>query len=264
MPAQSVVRRRFAASGVRLGAGVALLAAGLAAGASAQETRPSQASDRWTAVSLTGGLSSGSADTGGAVGLSLSRDLSDRLTFEAAGAYLDRGAGAEAVSADLRLLVNLTRPERQVVPYLSAGGGVYHASFDMGHGRFLGAVPAQVGSGATLQMHTGPNFGYWMGQGGGMMGSWTTYRSPGSGYGAMPWGRMPAFYGQRLGNMQVPADGRWGMRSFTDPAVSLGGGARIELTRRLVLRPEARWLMAIGGGDTYSVGLFTVNLGYRF
>lgn len=60
-------------------------------------------------------------------------------------------------------------------------------------------------------------------------------------------------------------DGRMhGHRSFTDPAVSVGGGIKVDLGSRLSPRPHARALVVTSGGDTYAVGLFTVNSGCRF
>jgi hypothetical protein len=46
------------------------------------------------------------------------------VAFEASGAYLDRGA-SHGVSATGQLLVTLIDGGK-AVPYLSAGGGVYH------------------------------------------------------------------------------------------------------------------------------------------
>jgi len=69
-----------------------------------------------------GGFGQGS--TGGVLGGTLLRDLSDRVAFEASGAYLDRGASHD-VSAMGQLLVTLIDGGK-AVPYLSAGGGVYH------------------------------------------------------------------------------------------------------------------------------------------
>jgi len=66
----------------------------------------------------------GQGSTGGVLGGTLLRDLSDRVAFEASGAYLDRGA-RHGVNAMGQLLVTLIDGGK-AVPYLSAGGGVYH------------------------------------------------------------------------------------------------------------------------------------------
>jgi hypothetical protein len=54
------------------------------------------------------------------------------------------------------------------------------------------------------------------------------------------------------------------MPGFTDPAVSVGGGVRLDLTRRLYVRPDVRAVTVFGGGHTDSVGSLTFSLGYRF
>jgi hypothetical protein len=77
-------------------------------------------------------------------------------------------------------------------------------------------------------------------------------------------GDMPRFYGQRLGVLEVPAGGRWDHRDFTDGAINFGGGVRINVTERLMIRPDLRALMVIGDGDTHTIGVFVVNVGYRF
>jgi hypothetical protein len=75
---------------------------------------------------------------------------------------------------------------------------------------------------------------------------------------------MPAFYARRLGPMSVPMGGAWATRSFTDPAVSLGGGLRFNVTDHLMVRPDIRALVVFANGETDTVGLFGVQLGYRF
>jgi hypothetical protein len=56
----------------------------------------------------------------------------------------------------------------------------------------------------------------------------------------------------------------WGTRSFTDPAVNLGGGLRFDVTDRLMIRPDARALIVFGDGQTHTLGVFVVHVGYRF
>jgi hypothetical protein len=73
---------------------------------------------------------------------------------------------------------------------------------------------------------------------------------------------MPMFYANRMGVRAQ--DQRLGHDRLTDPAVSLGGGIRIDLGSRLSLRPDARALVVTSSGESYTVGVFTINLGYRF
>jgi hypothetical protein len=54
------------------------------------------------------------------------------------------------------------------------------------------------------------------------------------------------------------------MQGFTDPAVSVGGGLRLDLTNRVYVRPDIRAVRVISGGDTYTVGSVTLSVGYRF
>ena len=62
----------------------------------------------------------------------------------------------------------------------------------------------------------------------------------------------------------MPGNGRWGMQSFSDPAISLGGGVRLELSPRFFVRPDARALVVIANGTSYTVGVMTIGFGYRF
>lgn len=202
-----------------------------------------------TALYLQAGLSSGSSDMGGAaVGGTIVRDLGSRLAVEGSGAYLARGMGADGLSLSANLLVHLRSRHEKAVPYLAAGGGIYRASFDMGNSRFYGPM----GGGMMGGSYAG---GY------GMMGGY----SPSSPDGPWNFGQMPMFYANRMGNMTYSQDGRfYGQRAFTDPAVSLGGGIRIDVGSKLFLRPDARALVALSNGGSYTVGLFTVSLGYGF
>jgi hypothetical protein len=46
--------------------------------------------------------------------------------------------------------------------------------------------------------------------------------------------------------------------------VSVGGGLRLDLTNRVYVRPDVRAVSVVGGGDTYTIGSFTLSVGYRF
>lgn len=56
-------------------------------------------SEPHSAVSFFGGAASGASDTGAALGGSLLVDLHERVSIEGQGTYLDRGDGADAVTA---------------------------------------------------------------------------------------------------------------------------------------------------------------------
>jgi hypothetical protein len=234
------------------GVGLVAIALGLlATPAGAQEVAPG------TALSFTGGFTSASETTGIALGGAILFDLTDRVSVEGEGAYFDRGSGASGVSLNGSLLVNFVPGRRQVVPYAAAGVGLYRASFELGNRAMLGSVSGQYGPGSEFCPAPGT----------GMMG-----HGPGPGFGGCPpgaagyWGvgQMPHFYGRRLGILTMPASGRWGARTFTDPAVSIGGGVRFNISERLMVRPDLRALVIFGNGDTNTLAVFGVNVGYRF
>jgi hypothetical protein len=51
---------------------------------------------------------------------------------------------------------------------------------------------------------------------------------------------MPMFCANRLGAVVPLADGRSGERTFTDPALTFGGGVRLDVTKSLYVRPDVR------------------------
>ncbi len=216
--------------------------------------------ERRAAVALVGGLSAGSSTSGAALGATLTFDLTDRVAVEGTGSWLQRGGGADAVSLNLGLLFNLVGPDRRAVPYLAAGGGLYRATFDMDNGRFFGQTYGQSPAGTIMMPFSGS-------RGFGMMPGFFQSGVPfGTGPAAGPiyFDQMPMFYAQRLGQMMASADGRWGMRSFTDPALSLGGGIWLNLTDRVFARPDVRALVILNDGDSSTLTVFAFNIGYRF
>jgi hypothetical protein len=194
------------------------------------------------------------------VGGRLVFDVTDRVGVEATGAYLDRGPGSDALSLSGALLVKLVTPDRATVPYLAVGGGLYRAAFDLGHRGLFGGLSDQFPTGTQMIPIAGTH-GFGMMQG--PYSGPSTWTGPWAGSTYMP-NRMPGFYVERLGRMVVPADGRWGMRSFTDPTLNFGGGVRFNVTPHLFVRPDARALVVVASGDTYTVGVFSLGLGYRF
>src|SRR6187431_747395 len=82
-----------------------------------------------TAVSFGGGVASTNSVTGAVLGGSVLHDVNEWVAFEGEGSYLDRGAGADALSASGSLLINMMPSRGRVVPYAAVGGGVYRASF---------------------------------------------------------------------------------------------------------------------------------------
>ncbi|RPI56972.1 MAG: hypothetical protein EHM55_03460 [Acidobacteria bacterium] len=211
-------------------------------------------------VSFVAGIASASDVAGAVLGGSLLFDVNDRIGLEGEATYLDRGAGADALSASGSVLVNLLPSHHRVVPYAAAGGGLYRMSFDMGSAHMLGPVGSQFQPGAMVCAAPGTGIGGGPGPG------------FGSGSGVCPanvagyWGvgRMPTFYGRRLGALVVPADGVWDRRSFIDPAATVGGGVRFNVSDRLLVRSDIRARLIFGDGDSDTMAVFAFNVGYRF
>ncbi len=236
------------------------LAPAVVAAQSVQPVRPTSSDSPWSSV-LSAGLVSTTPNQGAALGTAVVFEISDRAAVEFAGNWLDPGRGADGVAVGGGVLVNLLTRAHRAVPFVALGGAVIRTTFDMDNGAFLGGMSGQFGVGATMVPFERT------GQGGMMQGP---YQGPNHWSG--PWtagptvdlSNMPMFYQRRLGAIQIGMDGRWGMRSFTDPAFSVGGGVRFNVTDRLYVRPDARALIVMADGDRYTVGTFTLGLGVRF
>jgi len=239
---------------------LALSAAAVAALAWGASTAYAQSEPR-AAVSVTAGAASGSSDTGVALGGSVLFDATERLAIEAAGAYLGRGEDADAFTLNGSLLVNLRPSTQRVVPYAAIGGGLYRVSFDLANPRFLGPVGTQFSPGSTVCASPGLGFG----RGPGARFGTGTGTCPATAVGYWGVGAMPDFYARRLGPLAFPAGGAaWEKANFTDPALSVGGGIRFNLTDRVMVRPDVRALMIFADGETHTIAVFDGNLGYRF
>lgn len=186
---------------------------------------------------LQAGLSTARPHVGGAaVGASVVVPLSQRLALEGSGAYLDRGAGASAMTLSANAVLQLASGHERAAPYLVAGGGVYRASFDASHARFTGPAPSgEMRTGRYRHLMEGSPPGWNLGQ-------------------------LPPFYGERLA-AAIARNGRTGDQSFTDPALGLGAGIRIRLARAWSMRQDARIEIVMRGGSLYPVGVFTVQVG---
>ena len=213
-----------------------------------------------TAVSFVSGVGSTSSRTGVALGGSWLFDLNDRTSVEAQGTYLDRGAGSDAVSVSGSLLLNLLPTSMRIVPYAAVGGGVYRTSFDLANPALLGPIGAGFGPGSVVC--PAPGTGVGPGHGPGFGPGTGTCPAAVAGYWGV--GQMPGFYARRLGPMGVPVGGAWETRSFADPAMSVGVGVRFNVSDHLMVRPDIRALVVFAEGDTHTVGVFGVQLGYRF
>ena len=195
-----------------------------------------------TAVSALGGLSVGSSRSfefaggrgrfghgsgaGFAVGGGLAHDFSSRVTLEANGAYLDRGAGAWSADAGLRL--NLVPSGKSLVPYFAVSGGAYSERNER--------IAFSTG-----EVDVPRNFGNFPGRGaGGRPITVPTLRAD---------GRLPI----------VTTEGS----RETSGLMTLGGGVVFAAGSHVFVRPDAR-AQVVFSGDTRVLGLFTLNFGYRF
>jgi hypothetical protein len=75
---------------------------------------------------------------------------------------------------------------------------------------------------------------------------------------------MPHFYGRRAAMPGAPVNGAFATRTFTDPSVTMGGGVRVTLAPHLEVRPDARAIVVFDDGFSHTIGLFGVNVGFRF
>lgn len=234
-----------------------LLAAGQVA---AQSSAPSGPVSRPVSGGLLGGVSAGSGDAGGSAGAVLTFDASDRIAVEARSVFLQRGSGAHGLELTGTALLTIA-PSLRAAPYIAVGGGLYRASFALGDTRFLGGMGSDFTTGTRFVPVRGMS-GFGM-MTGGMTFNGSVWTDPWTGP-TFTASQMPMFYANRLGQMTIPSDGRWMMRSFTDPALTVGGGIRINLTNRLYVRPDVRALVVFAGGDRLVLTNMVVGLGYRF
>ena len=75
-----------------------------------------------------GATTSSSVDTRGTLGAAVGWEITHRVSLEGAGIWVAATRPNEAFAAELKTVVNLTRPSR-FVPFLAAGVGLYRASF---------------------------------------------------------------------------------------------------------------------------------------
>lgn len=104
----------------------------VAASASAQTVAAPPPGNMWshgTTLNVFGGAARTPGDTAAAAGGALGWELTPRFALEGAGTWLDWGQSAHAFTAAMTAHVSLLTPH-PFVPFLAAGVGLYHASFD--------------------------------------------------------------------------------------------------------------------------------------
>jgi hypothetical protein len=230
-------------------AGLALLVFPLTALAQPGASAVTSTKDAVT-VSFVTGLSVGSDEVGPLAGGALSAGINPWLSLEGSGGFADRGPGVTAVYALASAVFNMLPASSRVVPFATIGGGLYHSNFDLSDREMFGRLGVAVDS----MMEFAEGYQAWL----------RIYETTGERLVQIPLPRqVPQFYANRIGIM-LSENGRWGRRSFTDPATSVGGGAMIRLSEKVVLRPDARAILIFNEGDTYAVGLVNLGIGFRF
>jgi len=179
------------------------------------------------------GFAAGDSEKGAALRVGADHLLTGRLRLELVASYLDRGLDRDAWNGQAGLRLDLADGGDRAVPYFALGAGFYRARFH--------AARTATGNGGDTLCNAG-----------------VTACS-----GAPPFDGMPEFYRRRIG---APAYGaRWpAHRTFTDPVVAVGFGVHWHASARLFVVPDVRTLLVMGDGDTFAVGVFTLNVGYRF
>jgi hypothetical protein len=102
----------------------------LSMNASAQQAAPSEG-EHATTLNVFAGAGTDSSETGLVAGMAMGWDATPLFALEGSGSWLDRGDGANAFAAALKVQARL-RSVRPVVPFAEAGFGLYRAWFDPG------------------------------------------------------------------------------------------------------------------------------------
>jgi hypothetical protein len=212
------------------------------------------------AVGAIGGMSAGHGNAGLTVGGTFTFDVTDRIAVEARGVRAGRGSGERGTEMSGTMLFTLARTTR-ARPYAAIGGGVYRTSFDLGDPRLFGMMNGQYAAGTPFVAIQGMPGYAMMGPGSAYRGSMWQGTWTGATFTAS---QMPMFYANRLGPMTVSPNGQWGMRAFTDPALTIGGGLRVDLTNRVYVSPDLRGLVVFSRGNHMTLMTMNVALGVRF
>ncbi|HSL24559.1 MAG TPA: hypothetical protein VK886_23685 [Vicinamibacterales bacterium] len=208
-------------------------------------------------VGLTGGLGTGDR-AGGALGASFSLALTPRVAAELEATYADRGPGVDAYVFEGRVQIALTPRDSRFVPQVVFGAAAYRANFNMGHRELFGQVAGMPWR--QYGMMNGRPYGAGPGS---MWGPLSGTRPEWAPQVPLNLTQIPPFYARRMGLVD-PADAALTTRRFTDPAAVFGGGVTFNATKHIYVRPEARALLVIGDGDTYTIGFFGAKVGFTF
>jgi len=111
----------------QVGCAALVLVMTLSAQAWAQQAAPPEG-QRATTLNVFAGAGTDSSETGLAAGMAMAWDATPLFAVEGSGSWLDRGPGANAFAAALKVQARLR--SRTLVPFVEAGFGMYRAWFD--------------------------------------------------------------------------------------------------------------------------------------
>jgi hypothetical protein len=141
---------------------VLVFAAGLAAFAAPLEAQVATFPREWsraTELAVVAGAASNETASGPAVAAVIGWELTRWTAVEGRGSWYLRGKDAHGFGADLGLIVNVLS-RRPITPYVGAGFGLYHASFDSPASPmsafYRQRVPAPTPGGAVERSFTDP------------------------------------------------------------------------------------------------------------
>lgn len=112
---------------LQAGCAALVLLVTLSAHAWAQQEAPPEG-QRATTLNAFVGAATDSSQTGLAAGMAMAWDATPLFALEGSGSWLDRGRGADAFSAALKVQARVR--SRTVAPFAEAGFGMYRAWFD--------------------------------------------------------------------------------------------------------------------------------------
>ena len=204
---------------------------------------------RGTALALFGGIAVPNEDARGAAGGSILLEFTPRVAIEAAGLWMGAGRHEDDVFGSVALRYSFAG-DRPAIPYLTAGAGLYRATFNMQQA--TQSMAARTGMPWNNGMPWGTGAGWHTGM------PWS---------GVSPWhdamsATLPDFYQRR---MTLGPNGALNARqTFDDFAMKFGGGAEIFAGRHVSFRPEVQVIVVTARHDTHVVPMFGVHLTYHF
>lgn len=199
-------------------------------------------------IGVLGGVVAGEMHSGANVGATVAIEAARWFTIEGRGVYLREGRGVSGLEASVTALFTPVRTMR-VAPFLGFGGGLYRATFNLDNAAmFGGRNETRMRRVETDPSGMNSNRSTWIG-----LPSDTAFAVD----------AIPMFYAGRIESMMIGGNGRWAPQSFTDPALSLAAGVRLDVSPRFYLRPDVRTLLVFGNGDTMMVTSAGIGVGVR-